>query len=109
GVEDVADEDDLPPEVAQLAGGDGAAVQPAAKSRERPEVSLVPGRAAGERSPDGEEAADAIGVAHAGGERPGHHDLVARVLVDLALRLDHGVREVVHEATQQLEVRVAAQ
>jgi len=42
GVEDVSDEDDLPPEVAELAGGDGAAVEAAPEGGQRLEVALVP-------------------------------------------------------------------
>src|SRR5437762_12470065 len=108
-VEDVPDEDDLLPEVAQLASGDGAAVEPAAKAGHDPEVVLVPAPAALDGGPDREKASDAVGRACACLDRPGDHDLVPGVLIDLSLRLEHRLRQVVDEAAEQLEVSGAAQ
>src|SRR6266851_4467792 len=109
GVEDVADEDDLLPQVAQLTGGDLAAVEAAAEDGARPEVALVAGRVARDRGADQEEAADAVGRPQAPRHRPGDDDLVARVLVDLSLGLEHGLGQVVHHAAEQLEVPGAAE
>ena len=108
-VEDVPDEDDLLPEVAQLAGGHGAAMEPAAKAGHGAEVVLVPASAPLDGGPDREKASDAVGRAGARLDRPGDHDLVPRVLIDVPLRLEHRLRQVVDEAAEQLEVSGAAQ
>src|SRR5438034_4574664 len=109
GVEDVADEDDLLSQVAQLTGRDRAAVDSAPEARHHFKVTLVAGRVARHDRVDPEEAVDAVGPAQAGLERPRDHDLVARVLVDLPFRLEHRLRQIVHEAAEQLEVAGAAQ
>jgi len=95
--------------VAQLAGGDGTAVEAAAEGGTHPELALVPGRIGRDRGADQEEAADAVGGAQAPLGGPGDDDLVARVLVDLSLGQQHRLGEIVHHAAEQLEVAGAAE
>src|SRR6266851_3564335 len=109
GVENVADEDDLLPQVAQLAGGDGAAMESAAKAGHDAEVPGVHVRRELDGLPDEEKAPDAVGVADTSAEGPGDDDFIARVLVDLAARFEDGLREAVHDAPEKLEVPGAAQ
>src|SRR5262245_39065456 len=108
-VEDVAHEDDLPSQVAELTRRDGASMQPAAECRHHTEIALVAGGIAPDGRADLEEAADAAGFQQAGHHRPGDDDLVARVLVDLSAGLEHRLRQIVHKAAEQLEVAGAAE
>src|SRR5690349_23066394 len=85
----VAGEDDLLLDVAELARGHHPAVEAAAEGGARAELALVARRPRRDRVADEEEAAHAVGAAQPGLERPGHHHLVARVLVDVAARLQH--------------------
>src|SRR5215467_16069399 len=109
GVEDVAHEDDLPAEIAQLAAGDRAAVESAAEARDGTELALVAGRVAGHGGANAEEAPHAVGHAQPRVQPPRRHDFVSRILIDLRVRLEHGLRHVVHEAPEQLEVTRAPQ
>ena len=49
-----------------------------------------------------EDAAQTVALAQAALGRPGHHHLVADVLVDLAARLQHGLRHVVEEVVLEV-------
>src|SRR5689334_11641732 len=72
GIEDVADEDDLLPEIAELTGRHRTTVHAAGKRRHDAEVATVAPRLAGDGVAHGEEAAHAIGRAHARRQIPGH-------------------------------------
>src|SRR5262245_23911102 len=109
GVQDVADEHDLLPQIAQLAGRDGTAVQAAAEAGHGAEIALVARSTATHDRADRKEAADAVGLVHACLGGPGDHDLVARILVDLRPGFEDRLGQVVHELAQQLEVARAAQ
>ena len=78
--------------------------RPPRKAGQRPEVAPVPGPVARDGLADQEEAAHAVGPAQARLHRPGDDDLVARVLVDLAVGLEHRLGQLVHDAAEQIEV-----
>src|SRR4030095_10331519 len=74
-----------------------------------PEIAFVSGCAAGDSLTHLKKAAHAVACPHAVFDPPGHHDLVAGVLVYLPFGLKYRFRQIVHATSEQLEVAGASQ